>query len=291
MGYKVIKTVKAQLWDVPIFGEHFHKIGRVIDLWADPCRPTPVVWVYAFWQAIPTFAASLTKPELIDINIEHRRGKPRKGKKSRMVADMIVRDALIEVPVPRWVPFTLYEFSQRIGWFFLVADATEQLAINWQSLAYRYNGCQSDLLAYIDASSTHVLQPASSGPGETVIFWTTDGVSQISWDSQHGHLLFPGKYRFQWFFEFAPYAIPSQSELPINTFLRVDGVPFEVGETSEAPGDKIYVSGGCIIDYDGGSPQPHFEVCASWALGTGFCYVTGKFDVSRVSDTELSPDP
>lgn len=291
MGYRVVKTVKAQLFDVPIFGTHFQKIGRVIDLWADPCRPDPIVWVYAFWQAIPTFAASITKPDLIDIDIAHRRGKPRKGVKNRFISVGESFDQLITVNVPRWVPFRLWEIAQRIGWYFLVADATEQGAINWISLAYRYNGCQTDLLKYVDAINDHRLQHASTGPGNTVVDWNTVGASGINWDGHTAKITWPGKYRIQWYLQFEPYVVPSQSELPYTTYISVDGVIADVGEIGTYDTDKAFASGGLIIEYDGGFPQPEIQIMCGWAQGTGFCYMTGKFDISRTTDTELSPDP
>jgi hypothetical protein len=291
MGYKVVSTPKKQLFDIPIIGDHLAKIGRVIDLWADPCKPDPVVWVYAFWQAIPTFAASLTKPELIDINIEHRRGKPRKGVKNKMKVDLLLRDALIEIPVPRWVPFRVYELSQRIGWYFLVADATEQMAINWMSLAYRYNGCQTDLLKYLDASNDHVIQHASTGPGVEPFIWNTSAVDGISWDGSKARLLWPGKYRVNWYTEFAPYPNPPQSEIPYNTAIYVDEQPYDIGEVTHFQDAPSFASGGSLIDYDGGLPQPTIQIKGSYAQGVGFNYMTGVLDISRVSDTELSPDP
>lgn len=133
----------AQPYDLPIIGDAIAKTNHIIDLWSDPCAPSAEVWAYAFFQSIPTFIISVTKPELIDVDIRHKGRKPRKGKKLRFVGDVLFRDNIVTVPLPRWVPFRIFEWTQRLGWYFLIADATADLAINWMSLAYQWTGCDT----------------------------------------------------------------------------------------------------------------------------------------------------
>lgn len=133
---------KPQTFDIPIIGDQLAKINHAIDLWANPCMPNAEIWIYGLFHSVPTLAISLLKPEIIDLNIEHRGRKPRKGKKLRFIPDILFRDALVEIPVPKWHVFQVYEFSQRIGWYFLVLDATTDFVINWQTMAYQWQGCQ-----------------------------------------------------------------------------------------------------------------------------------------------------
>lgn len=141
MAPKYVTKPGPWYFDIPIIGNDFSKIGRAIDLYATPCSPTAEIWVYGFFQAIPTLVATLVKPELIDLKIAHRGRRQRKGKRMKFIGGLIFRDAVLEVPVPRWVVFRIYALGQRIGWWFLVADALEDFSINWMSMAYEWQGC------------------------------------------------------------------------------------------------------------------------------------------------------
>lgn len=290
MGYRVVQTPKPWYETIPIIGGHFAKIGQTIDLYADPCSPTAGVWVYGFFQAIPTLAASLLKPELIDINIEHRHGKPRKGKKFKFDASIIFRDAIIEIPVPRWVFFRIYEMSQRIGWYFLVADASEDFAINWMTAAYKYQGCSSPLLAYCHRSSNMVLAGPSTANVPRGFVWATDGVSNVSITAATMQPVFPGKYRCTWSVTFSPWSVPAQSELPYTTYATLDGVPADVGEISLFGDGNAYASGSIIVDiYSPGTPV--IAIVCVWNSSSKFCYMTGQWNLDLIDKTALGPDP
>lgn len=161
----VIRDTQHWVFDIPLIGDDMAKIGRIVDLWAQPCSPTAEIWVYGFFHAIPTLITTLLKPELIDIDIPSKRHKKRKGKRMKVFPHLIFRDTIISVPVPRWVVFRVYELGQRIGWYFLVADALEDFAINWMSMAYQWNGCdQIDPPPYwLIGGDTDVA--TTSGPG------------------------------------------------------------------------------------------------------------------------------
>jgi hypothetical protein len=128
-------------YDIPIIGDQIAKIGRATTIFANPCAPNPTVWVYALFHAAPVMAVSLLKPELVDLNIKHRGRKDRKGKKMRFFQDYIFRDSIIDVPTPRWAVFQLYEFGQRLAWYFMVLDVTLDGVINWQTMVYQWSGC------------------------------------------------------------------------------------------------------------------------------------------------------
>lgn len=137
-----VKTPLAQAFDIPIIGDDLSKVNHIIDLWSQPCLENAEVWAYALYHAAPTLLVSILKPELIDINIKHPGRKETKGKKMRFFPVWLTRGTIFEIPVPRWQVFRLFEFSQRIGFYFLVADATEDFVINWTSMAYQWQGCQ-----------------------------------------------------------------------------------------------------------------------------------------------------
>lgn len=166
--------------DIPIIGGHYAKIGKIIDLYATPCQPTGIIWVQAFFTGIPTLFISLVKPEFIDISARHSRRRNKPGRKFRFRAADIFRDAIVEIPVPRWVPFVIYEWTQRIGWYFLVADATEDFAINWMTTAYLWEGCRTpqDAYCYAEGGPTLAHIPASGIVNYST--WQTKAVHNVN---------------------------------------------------------------------------------------------------------------
>lgn len=292
MGYKIAKSPSAQVFDIPLIGDDLQKIGRVLDLYADACSPHPTLWVLAFWQAVPTAFISLKKPELIDINIAHRRGKPRKGKKFKFNADFIFRDAIVEIPVPRWVPFQIWELGQRIGYYFLVADVAENFLINWSTLAYKYEGCKSPFIHYLKAVCDHSLQTSGLSPGYRNMIWNTQSVSGINFDGETASLHFAGTYRCTWSVTWDITGLPpGMRGLPQQTAIFVNGEGVDVGEDSVLSDHSIISNGSFKVVTDGQAFIPNLTVRALWAQNTDRAYATGVWNIDRVEDNELAPDP
>lgn len=208
--YKVIKTPEVQVYDIPIIGRDIAKIGKIVDLFGSPCAPRAEVWAYAFFQAVPTFIVSLIKPEIIDINIRHRGRKNRKGRKLKIIPHLIRRDAILEIPVPRYAVFQLAEMAQRVGWYFLVMDATMDFAINWMSMAYQWTGCDDpDPPPYIDchypASNPFISDTAG---WRSLNSWNIDTIRKALYTPAGGifTLLEPCIPRFQLIAEAHPYS-------------------------------------------------------------------------------------
>lgn len=280
----------AQQYDVPLIGGDLAKIGRIIDLFAEPCKPTAEIWVYAYFQALPTLFISILKPELIDIDIPHRRGKPRKGRIGRFIAAQRFTEQLITIPVPRWVVFRIYEWGQRIGWYFLVADAFENFAINWMSTAYRYNGCQTPTQCWGVGTTTHTLTGSGIAPWPRATFFTSNSGVNMNFP---GNLFAPaltGKFRITYDMSFEPYIVPAQSEMPYATCIMVNGQVFNAKELSFGPGGKKVSSDSMILETNL-VPQPRIGVGLYFNNSGKFCYRSGELNVYRTTDNELSADP
>lgn len=285
-----VLTPTAQAFDLPVIGDDLANIGRIIDLWVEPCHPDAIIWAYGYFQAIPTLFLTLAKPEIIDIKIAHRRGKPRKGKRYRFTAKDIFRDALIEVPVPRWVPFRIYEWSQRIGWYFLIADALENFAINWMSLAYKYAGCQGATPPYATFQNNRVLQAADNG--DWPMIWMVTGANDINLVPPQVTIIEPGLYDVAWQVETEPYPLPEQSQTPYNFAIYVTD---SLGSRAIAPGESGTTGGGNtansgfarIFATEGGERIQ----LKSLSTGPGYYYCTGTLDFTWHDFAALEPDP
>lgn len=290
MVAKHVLTPTGQLFDLPIIGDDFAKIGRIIDLYAVPCSPDGIIAVYGFFQAIPTLFVTLAKPELIDINIKHRDGKPRKGKKYRFTAQDVFRDALIEVPVPRWVIFRVYEWAQRVGWYFLVADALEDFAINWMSLAYKYNGCEGDFPPYATFNNVNVLQPAAVGAWP--MNWFVTGANKIHLAPPQVRIQYPGNYDVSWRVTTSPWT-PNETSIPYNFALFVTDSQstraISQGETGTDPLTGHGQNSGHVRIF----ATEGNEIFDLRSLSTkdGYYFSTGILDVTFTDFAALSPDP
>ncbi len=290
MGYRVYKTPSPWYNHLPIIGSHLAKIGQIADIYAAPCSPDPIIWAYGFFQAIPTAAISLFKPQLIDINIKHRRGKPRKGKKFKFTASMLIRDAIIEIPVPRWVAFRVWEMGQRIGWYFLVADTAETFAINWMTTAYKYQGCNLETLVYFRAEPHHDLCSGPTGGGTAKLPQNVVAASNVNIGPDTFQIIVNGSYRLTWTVDFEPLGIPGSSAMPTTTYLQNldDGQFVDVGEMGSYENGKKYASGSVMITVDGGTAT--FTVVGEW-VDDGYCYCDLMIALDLLDPNSLEPDP
>lgn len=290
MPWNVLTTKQPQVFDIPIIGDDFAKIGRAIDLYAVPCFPSAEIWVYGFFQAIPTMFLTILKPELIDISIRHRHGRPRKGRRYRFIAQAIFRDALIEIPVPRWVVFRIFEWGQRVAWYLLVADATETFAINWMSLAYKYSGCTAILNAYSHNAASSTLQ-GSGGSGNALLTWPISN-GQLNFNFSAGNPIpaVNGVYRATYTVKFTPYHIPAQSQLPNSLTIVVGNQQFYKATAYESGFNERTATMGGLVDVLS-APRPRFAVQGAWSNPNKFCRSTGTFNVDRIGAEDLEPDP
>ncbi len=290
MAWKVVRTPQAQPFDIPFIGDDLAKIGRAIDLYSVPCTPTAEIWVYGFFSAIPTLFVSVLKPQLIDINIRHGHGKPRRGKRMKFIANTIFRDAIINIPVPRWVVFRIYEWGQRIGWYMLLADATESFAVNWMSMAYKYAGCKGPQLRYMHRQATHKLMISVLDNSSVQLGFDTTQSSNFNFISSVPVPAFPGQYRVAWTASFQPYENPSISELPWATWMLVNNVFYQKSFTYEKGLNDRFASGGGLVSVTSGT-LPQITVVASWIHGGKRCYTTNEVQIDAVEPGEMEPDP
>jgi len=290
MGYKVVHQPKPWGSQIPIIGDDIAKIGQAYVLAGSPCSPEMEMWVYGWFQAIPTLLISLFKPQLIDINIKHRHGKPRKGKKFKFTPDIFFRDAIIEIPVPRWVCFRIYEMSQRIGWYFLVADATEDFAINWMTTAYKMNGCDTPNAPYLRGKEPASQLMIGSAGHVSSFGFSTYANSGMSSSPGQFTVITPGRYRINWTANFNSIGTTGAHALPTTTYLYdlSSNKPIDVGETGSNAGPGKYAGGGVVLDCDTGAGP--FGFFAEFAQ-TGNCNFTCQISVDWVSGKEIGPDP
>jgi len=158
---------------IPIIGNDIYQVGQVYNIFAQPCAPTPTIWVEAFFANIPMLVWSFVKPDPTDYLTERFGSTHKRRRKNRFRVDEI------DIGKPangkgylRWISFTGTRIAERIGWYFLVIDATTDFAVNWTSMAYRYTGCQDPTSGYATSDADVPTGYFSNGSPRQMAFGT-----------------------------------------------------------------------------------------------------------------------
>lgn len=130
------------------FEEWAIRIGRVAQIASFPCSPTPEVWAYAFWQALPTLILTPVKPSATDYLIVRMGGRHSVNRKFKF--DIWDHESLPAVPKGgwQWAVWRLASLGTRALWYMALVDAYTGFAVNFESAAYQYMGCKYPGEAY-----------------------------------------------------------------------------------------------------------------------------------------------
>lgn len=155
--------------NVPVIGDSIARIGQVVDIVSTPCSPDPLIMVTALWHDLPKLLVTLTKPDTLDLaadraGIRHKR-RPKKG--------FNIFDALEStIPMPKGkvgtAVFRLGNLAERLGFYMLVVDATEQFVVNWTSTVYEWSGCSVPGTPYAQAAGGEFFYQLDEGINNTI---------------------------------------------------------------------------------------------------------------------------
>jgi hypothetical protein len=167
---KFVRPNQLPYSDIPGIGPWISKIGRIKQLWANPCSPDPNIWAYAFFQALPVLLISPIAPSATDFLIRRTNAGPGRfhGTRGKFTFDVwdILQPFTQSAAGEGWLRFPLLEWGTRLLWYFAVADATLDFAIYWESLAYQWAGCRSPQSPWGFAGTTGpgIWAPGLTGP-------------------------------------------------------------------------------------------------------------------------------
>jgi hypothetical protein len=177
--------------DVPLIGKSLAKFGKVGQMLASPCQPTPELWIKASWVGLAHAVWSLAKPSALSPHGSpvsesvfggHSRTRPSKGNGMRYRWN----GELIPGPEFQWpqgegwamwkIPFFL---ARQAGWYLLVFDATANGFLNWTSTAMKWAGCPVHGVPYgICKEAAHLILPHEVDvTGACSYFFKTDGLA------------------------------------------------------------------------------------------------------------------
>lgn len=197
----------------PIIGKTLNKFGMIGDMLAQPCSPSPELWVKASFTGIAHMIWSLAKPSALSphgsptsmsVFGKHGRTNPKGsiGPRYRMNGELIPGPEIQWPTGEGWnmwkIPVTL---ARTAGWYFLIYDATANGLLYWTSTAYKWGGCP-------------IITP------ETKVMWGNQ-IDDIIAPNQHGAI---------W---------------TLNPFFNPHNIPFG-GETLIIPSGSYYVASASV---------------------------------------------
>lgn len=145
----------GKMWgsNVPLIGKSLTKWGKVGQILAQPCTPSPELWVYASWKGIATAIWSLGKPTALgqhgspasmSVFGKHGRTTPKNspGPRYRWNGELMPGP---EIQWPQGEGWAMWKIPVMLvrtaGWYLLVYDALANGALAWTSQTYKYGGC------------------------------------------------------------------------------------------------------------------------------------------------------
>lgn len=118
------------------------KVTRIRQLWVQPCNVNPFIWVAGYFAASPVILFNILSPDCLDYTADRvRRGHRRRRKMKWSITDH--SDPInLKGDAAGWFAFKGLQLAQRVGWYFLIADATLDWVIHGTSFAYQWSGCE-----------------------------------------------------------------------------------------------------------------------------------------------------
>lgn len=150
------------------------KIGKINEIWAMPCTPTPQLWVKAAWNVIPAAIFHAIKPSTTDYLIIRFGFGHHKAR--RKFFDFWDFSFLEHVPKSgvSWQVFKLGGLLARALWYIAVFDALVWGLYSWMSLAYQYQGCITPGAAYAVCNYNPGFPFAPGGTAGFIVNWLVE---------------------------------------------------------------------------------------------------------------------
>jgi hypothetical protein len=174
----------GSMWgsNVPLIGKSLVKWGKVGQIIAQPCTPSPELWVYASWKGIATIIWSLGKPTALSshgspgsmtVFGKHGRTKPvnQPGPRYRWNGELMPGP---EIQWPTGEGWSMWKvpvmLARTAGWYLLVYDALANGALAWTSQTYQYGGCPNPTFPHLWGTQIDdIIAPHQHGA-----IWTLD---------------------------------------------------------------------------------------------------------------------
>lgn len=137
----------------PLIGKSLAKFGKVGQMLATPCTPSPEIWVEASWVGIAHAIWSIAKPSALSPHGSpvsesvfggHGRTRPTKGNgmRYRWNGELIPGPEFGWPVGEGWAKWKIpFQAARLAGWYLLIFDAAADGLLNWTSTAYKWAGC------------------------------------------------------------------------------------------------------------------------------------------------------
>lgn len=281
---------------IPIIGNDIYQVGQVIDLVDGTCQPDPYISVYAFFANVPRLVWSLVKPDPVDFLTE-KFGTGHKRKRKRKF-----RVGKVDLPTSftgkglGWATWRGLQLTQRIGWYFLVIDATTDFLVNWTSMAYLYSGCPVPEARFCNRARTVPVERAWPNVNTVFDFPTLQGQSGMTSENSVINGIFNGPKQASCSVTFLP---PLSGTAAIWTNMRLrrryptisgkeDNWPLSGGQL-QPDGSRTYST--AIRDYNVLDPAARWTVEGLKIGGSRYRFASGNFSASGLQQPGIFEDP
>lgn len=280
---------------VPLIGKWYGRIGRVHQIWSQPCSPTPWIMVKAAVVSAPRLAWSLVKPDFLDLKYDAlTKNRRRHGRRGRMKIHVIDQPVYAPKRGLERMLFSSAEFAQRVGWYLSVIDATTEFVVNWSTLTYQYAGCEAPGLYYAYLSEISDWPQTSDGGTKKYNNFKTNNVNGIG-TGPTGVSFEPGThYTLAWGCSVSGNG-PGVLD-PTAVYPRLveggSGVTVDRGDASPQPDGSIAYTG-FIEPVQNGPFIPAYEIWldsgpGEWNVETAFMHASASYAKLNL---DLRPDP
>jgi hypothetical protein len=278
----------GSMWgsNVPLIGKSLTKFGKVGQLLATPCAPSPELWVYAAWKGVAKAIWSVGKPSALSphgsptsmsVFGKHGRTTPKTSPGPRYTWN----GELIPGPEFQWpqgegwamwkVPVQLVRTA---GWYLLVFDALATGVLAWTSQTYQYAGCPIPGYPMLAGTETdHLLFPGNTeGPASLHPVINTGvpyGGGRVFIGPNENYTAFYGVTSAPW-----GVAPDNPGTATGRVIVEETGQVFEGATPSPGAGGKMYSPAFARNQNSGSTGHTiRFEVHNN---GPGFCIVDGS---------------
>lgn len=147
------------------------KATQIRRIMAQPCDVDAWIWVTGFFAASPVFLFSVFSPDCVDYTADRFRLAARRRRKVIMSPSDLIRPTTPQDINTGQVPFKILSAAQKVGFYFLLVDATLDWIITGTSFAYQWQGCVDPTAGYGTCTMVHKVPEAYAAGSGYITSW------------------------------------------------------------------------------------------------------------------------
>lgn len=277
---------------IPFVGDQIYQVGQVYQIISSACTPDPIISVLAAFHYLPTLAWSLYKPIPFDSFTEVMGRRHKRRRRLKFLPSDILAKPTAKPGTVAWHHFRVGALAERIGWYFIVLDATTDFAVNWASMAYQWSGCQVEGTPYGIIALTTPVVFFSTGDFHQIAYNIL--VAQNIWGISIGSVgaVTTGPKMAQFGLNVDPGFMEPQATLEKLELRKIafEGVTIYDMPVPEHDNQVVNEWDYTQRIFNEQDPPSTFQVWGKWSVGWAG-YSAGSLNANGTLDAGILPDP